>query len=404
MGQLYSFNTVGCILGSVACGFALIPALGSTGTILALSGLNLALGLGLLATDSKRLGKLTALGLVTGGIIIAVVMAVVMRDPFYRIIQRRVLAMVGPEATIYLHRESATATTTAFGCKTNKMNRHLWINGVGMTSLVTETKLIAHLPLLLCPAPKDMLIICFGMGTTLRSALVHDQINIQTVELVPDVYEAYPFYHADASQLLHNPRVNHYVDDGRNYLLMRDQRYDVIAVDPPPPIHSAGTVNLYSREFVTLCRQHLTPSGVLCLWVPPDHFSEIRMIMRTFQSVFAHATVWRGLGYPGFYLIGTEQRLEVPMERFRQAFKDPKFRADILEWDNEVGSAEDLANLLLLDETQLADYLQGVPVITDNYPYTEFPLWRLLLRPEARPPLDASTVLKWKSRQPITVP
>ena len=126
------------------------------------------------------------------------------------------------------------------------------------------------------------------------------------------------------------------------------------------------------------------------------------MIMRTFQSVFPHATVWRGLRYPGFYLIGTEQPLAVPLERFRQAFKDPRFLADLLEWDQEVNSAEDLANLLLLDETQLSQYVQGVPVITDNHPYTEFPLWRLLLRAEARKTCNAPGVLEWKTEKEMS--
>ena len=120
------------------------------------------------------------------------------------------------------------------------------------------------------------------------------------------------------------------------------------------------------------------------------------MIISTFQSVFPHASMWRGQKYAGFYLIGTDRPLRIPMERFREAFEDERVRADILEWDDAISSADALAGLLTLNESELAEFVQGIPVITDDHPYTEFPFWRRLLSQDARTTYDATDVLEWK--------
>jgi len=399
IGQIYSVNTLGCILGSLVCGFIFIPLLGSAGTILVLSGINLLVGITLLLTSARTYRQTRRLFFVFAGIICTLLAAHMVHDPFYQITKQRIKKLFGDDGVIYLHRESAAATVTAFGSLQDPLWKQLWINGYGMTILVTDTKLMAHLPILLTENPKDVLIVCFGMGTTLRSAFAHENLAIDVVELVPDTYDAYAFYHRDGPEILKNPRVNHFVDDGRNYLLLRDKSYSVITIDPAPPIYSAGTVNLYSREFIALCKDHLDPNGTLCLWVPEAHYTEVRMIMQTFQSVFPHTSIWKGPMCNGLYLIGTQKPVQVPLDRFRQAFENKKFLEDINELDKSVYSGDELANLFILNETELAEYLQDVPVITDNYPYTEFPLWRSLLDPNRHKYCNPLNLLRWKEQR-----
>jgi len=74
------------------------------------------------------------------------------------------------------------------------------------------------------------------------------------------------------------------VGDGRNWLLLSGRKYDVITVDPAPPIWSAGTVNLYSREFMALARDALTEDGVAQFWVSRVVTKqELRMLLATFR-------------------------------------------------------------------------------------------------------------------------
>ena len=137
-----------------------------------------------------------------------------------------------------------------------------------MTALAPATKFMAHLPLMLHEGEsKTVLIICFGMGTTYRSAL---SWNVETtaVELVPSVKDAFPFYHADAPQVLKNPKGRIVVDDGRRFLSRTREKFDVIVIDPPPPIEAAGSSLLYSEEFYALAKARLKPNGIVATWVP----------------------------------------------------------------------------------------------------------------------------------------
>ena len=126
-------------------------------------------------------------------VFVAAVLGVSGQDPFLATIETRIL---GPQdgakpprghAENYFDREGVEGTVTAFSRNGRKS---LWINGIGMTWLCTETKLMAYLPLSYVKDPKDMLIICFGMGTTTRSAALYPDLNIVAVELVlnlPDI-------------------------------------------------------------------------------------------------------------------------------------------------------------------------------------------------------------------------
>jgi spermidine synthase len=87
-----------------------------------------------------------------------------------------------------------TATVIATG---EGMHKQLLVNGTGMTELTPITKMMAHLPLAFLPrAPKDALVICFGMGTSFRSMMSWG-INVTAVELVPSVPKLFGYFHAD---------------------------------------------------------------------------------------------------------------------------------------------------------------------------------------------------------------
>ena len=82
------------------------------------------------------------------------------------------------------------------------MDKHLWVNGIGMTTLTPITKMMVHVPLSLQPQPpKKALVICFGMGTTFRSVLSWG-VNATVVELVPSVPSLVGVFHPDAAGIL----------------------------------------------------------------------------------------------------------------------------------------------------------------------------------------------------------
>lgn len=379
VGRANCANTIGGIIGSLIAGFLFIPMLGSTNTVLLLSCLNIVLGIILLNLEPRRSFAFRACVFTMIPIAVMLVLIAQNRDPFFKTIEKRIAKLSSPGApnVISYHKEGREGTVTSFGSDDYKSKR-LWINAVGMTWLCSDTKLMAHLPLMLSENRDDMLIICFGMGTTVRSALIYPELKVTSVELVPEAYETFSYFHEDAKKVLLNNRLNTVVNDGRNYLLLSEKKYDVISVDPAPPVWSAGTVNLYTKEFFSLCYDHLNPGGVMCLWFPGGKEEDIEYIYKTFFSVFPDATVWKGLLGIGVYLIGPKQMMDMNQmhERARIAFRNPDMVEDLREFDDLCVSKDQLMSLFLYDKTSILPQIEGVPVISDNYPYTEFPLWR----------------------------
>jgi spermidine synthase len=299
-------------------------------------------------------------------------------DPYERIIADRIKAIFGPDGEIYAYYEQPTATTIAAGNPAQRLERTLLVNGMGMTILCTETKLMAHLPYLLAEKPQRLLVICFGMGTTFRSACQHPELQVDAVDIVPEVFDCFPYFHPDADRYRNRPNSRFHVDDGRNFLLTRPEQYDVITIDPAPPVHSAGTVNLYTRQFFELCKARLTPGGVFCLWLPADFRSELLMIMKSYQEVFPEATLWGGLKFPGFYLIGGHRSLAPTPEQLAQLADRLGEIPDLGEWDESYRQPENLKRLFVLDPSGLRRLTASAPAVTDDRPYTEFFLWRRL--------------------------
>ena len=91
-----------------------------------------------------------------------------------------------------------------------------------------------------------MLVIAFGMGSSYRTGLILGQ-QVEGVELVPSVPEMFRWFYDDADAVLADPMGRLLIADGRNHVELTDRSFDVVVVDPPPPIESAGTGVLYSQ-------------------------------------------------------------------------------------------------------------------------------------------------------------
>jgi spermidine synthase len=381
IGDLYAWNTVGCIVGSLGAGFVLLPLVGCSRAAASLAAVSLVPGVLLVWVHPQRVGRWRGSEIVLAGM--CVLLLVFVGDPHFDVLKREMLDYYPSGIDIVSHTDEASATTTVFGrTGGNSMEKQLWVNGAGVTHLTPVTKLMAHLPMALADDPQDVLVLCMGMGTSLRSAAAHPGVRIRVVELVPAVTRAFAYFHPDAPHILQQPNVELVVDDGRNDLLMHPQKlYDVITLDPPPPLYSAGTVNLYSRDFLALCRDRLRPQGVLCVYIQPDSLSENRMLFRTFLDVFEHVRVWTGPEeHRGYLMIGTLRPLAmrtVPA-RIRKLYEIPAVADDLREWGHGLDRPEKILDLYVSDGDNLRAACENAPMVTDDQPFTEFPLWRMM--------------------------
>ena len=114
--------------------------------------------------------------------------------------------------------------------------------------------------MVLHPSPADALVIGLGGGATSGAVSQHPGATVQIVELSEGVRRAAPFFAHISYEVLKQPNVRMRVDDGRNFLLLSGEKFDVITADIIQPIH-AGAGNLYSREYFTLVRKALKPGG-----------------------------------------------------------------------------------------------------------------------------------------------
>ena len=76
-----------------------------------------------------------------------------------------------------------------------------------MTLLSTAPKLMAHLPLLVADDAKEMLVIAFGMGTTTR-LLSFTRPSVTAVDIVPETFETFRYYHRDVNSILASLRAH----------------------------------------------------------------------------------------------------------------------------------------------------------------------------------------------------
>jgi spermidine synthase len=161
----------------------------------------------------------------------------------------------------------------------------------------TYMGLMAHFPLLAQREPKDVLLICYGVGNTAAAIATHESVQrIDVVELSRNVIATAPEF-AQWNRNVHlDPRVRFIHDDGRNFLKISDRRYDLITSEPPPPLHE-GIDRLYSREYYRDALAHLTPHGLMSQWVPVTQMPQeaVDRVIASFLAVFPHALLFSGM-------------------------------------------------------------------------------------------------------------
>jgi spermidine synthase len=351
---------------------------GTNASILILAAIELGLGAALvllsrpLRRDSRTLTAAFAI------LAFAAIVAPIAGLPITRTATENRLSSLG---TLVAHREDNIATVDSEGGP--PAARRLYVTGVAMTFLSVSTKLMAYLPKALRPDSGSMLDIAFGMGSTYRSSLILG-MHTDAVELSPSVPAQMGAFFPDADRFLNDPRGRIIIADGRNYVRLSAARYDVIVVDPPPPIESAGAVVLYTSEFFTEAEQRLNPGGIFLLWIPyAATVDEFKTHLRTFRSVFPHVDVVLSPNKSGAYLLGSDTPLAFDRVTLEGLLGSPNAKSDFATAPDDpnldgVGWAQEIAADDWLHDTQVDRFVGSGPVITDDHPISEYYLLRAL--------------------------
>jgi spermidine synthase len=373
IGLLYAWNTVGSILGTLAAAFILAGALGTNNSILLLAAADGGVALALLLVSAPRLRLAPfRLAVAAGVVLIVPPLLVVTGSPLALTATQRMLDKTGLP---YYHTEDRLSTVDAVGGEVG--DRTLYTSGTTMSSIVVETKLMAYLPKIMRPNAQDFLDIAFGVGTTFRSGVVLG-MHTDAVDLSPSVPRMMPVFYDDAEQFLHNPLARVITADGRNYVRLTSRRYDLIAVDPPPPIQTAGAAVLYSREFYADAHRALRPGGLMLQWLYFGiDLDQLRQHLRTFRSQFRHVQILIHLDDAAIYMLGSDAPITWDAATVSRILESPAAKADIDGASDSASLpdepwAETLAGMRWLADEEVDRFAGDGPFITDDHPLTAY--------------------------------
>ena len=365
IGDIGAVNSLGAVGGAFVTGFVLIPLLGTEWSVKVLAALNglVGLTLALISQQRKRLVWSGAAGL-------ALLLVLVPSDVLRRIAEP---AAVNRELVFY--QEGAEGVITVE--QQTDGFRKMALNGGGQVptdySSLQIFRLLGHLPLLLHPDPQEVLVVSLGGGIALGGAAQYEPRRITCVELVPEVIDAARLHFGEFNHhVLENPtawNIELVIDDGRNFLLSSRDTYQIITGDATHPT-SADSWVLYTKEFYELCRAHLSADGIMAQWLPFHGLPPVdsKTIVRTFQHVFPHATLWRSNNYS--IMVGTMQPQVIDWELLNEKMAPPRVYRSLEDID--MGNVFALLNSLVMDEVALRRYVGEGPLNTDDHPYISF--------------------------------
>ncbi len=316
---VYTANTIGAVVGSIAGGFLLLPRFGLASTFLQTSRLLIAAGAGFAAVMFYRQlarGRGAATLALAGAGLFAATFALppwdqaLLASGFYkyaRQIDPGDLDLNVRAGRLEYYKEGSAGTVSV---KRLGGTRSLAIDGkvdASNGSDMLTQRLLGLLPALIHANPRDALVIGLGSGVTADAVMASGTVrHMDIVEISPEVVEASAFFEEENRHVLDAPGVRLLIGDGRTHLQLTSRQYDVIVSEPSNP-WMAGVASLFTHEFFEAVRKRLAPGGVFCQWAHTYEIDagDLHSIVRTFGSVFPDGTLWL-VGDSDLLLIGGE--------------------------------------------------------------------------------------------------
>ena len=399
-GLLYLANTFGAVCGVIATGFVLLPLLGmqrSATVLMAAAAFAVLLIAGTKRTPPHLLAERTRRPLVISLAVSTIAIGVWLSLPSDYLLSR---ALLFPPQRAYTISEGITELIAVTDGPDG--GRVLVTNGHPMSSteLLSQRymRAMAHVPLLAVDNPQRVLVLCYGVGNTAHAATLHPTVRrVEVVDLSRHVLEQSSYFKQVNSDVLNDPRVSVYINDGRHHLQMNVDAYDLITLEPPPIVH-AGVAALYTTEFYERVRSRLKPGGYLSQWLPAYGVpqSMILSMVRSFIDVFPNAVLLSGAS-SNLLLIGTTGGTnQIEPSRLESALmRAPAVHADLQRLD--LGTPRNIIGMFVASATTLATATREIRPVTDDRPIQEYGKKSLLNFDEGVPPsiVNVSEVTTW---------
>jgi spermidine synthase len=365
VSRVFAADSLGSVVGALATGFVLVPLAGLAGTFVALALAGLLAAALVLACDlsARRplvLGGLAVAAAAAGVVLLAPPLTVTHWYDGHR----------GIRGDLAFYREGRFGTVAVFRVGGQK---DLLINCIEEVpdhrDALLLFKLLGHFPLLLHPEPRTVLVNALGAGITLGAVTLHP-VQAEAVDLVPEVLEAMRLFSTENRNVAERPNWRFVHDDGRNYLRLARDRYDVITADATHP--AAGeSWPLYTREYYRIVGSRLGPDGIFAQWLPLHNMAEGDFLaaLRTFRESFADMAVLFVQRYS--ILVGSLSRLRLDPQGLTQRIAEhPEVAEDLASLGIRDGRG--LLRYLVLDAAGVERLAAGAELVTDDRAPVEF--------------------------------
>jgi spermidine synthase len=383
IGNIYSVNTVGAILGSLVAGFVLMPMIGTERTILAGLFFNSAMAL-LLLTEAK-----TARTAQVISIALLLIATVSMRGGVFwkaEALDRGILVYsksfeARPELTIDEHYQDTDVVYFKEGnnatISVRKGENYIALRTNGKVDASNRDDMITQLtvgwlPAFYHPNPKNALVIGYGSGVTVGAVTSIQEIeDIDCIEIEPAVFDAGSWFSEINRKSYENPRVHLTFNDARNYMNMTRKQYDIIISEPSNP-WIAGVASLFTSEFYDRAAEVLRPNGVFAQWIQLYELDpeDLRMVLYEVQRKFPEMSLW--VTDSDLIIIATRQKQQLDMARIAEIVKsDPSMVRDFREFLHSE-TPEGLLAYYVMSTEAVSRFASKARRNTDDHPLLEF--------------------------------
>jgi spermidine synthase len=369
-GRALGFNTLGAAAAPVLFGVVFVPALGPKVALLLVTAAYLAMTL-------PRMLPTLAFWVPTGAALAVAALA-------------PALAFIDiPEGgRVLSYRDGAAAAVSvvedAEGVARLRINNR---QQEGSSATLHADARQALLPLLLHAAPKRALFLGLGTGVTASAAARDPTLQVDAVELLPEVIAASAHFTGPFESGSPKDRLRVVAADARRFARTSPQRYDVIVADNYHPARS-GTGSLYTVEHFQAVRSLLTAQGVFCQWLPLHQLDldSLRSIAQAFIAANPHgwATLaTNSLETPVLGLIARKDAEGFDRTRLMQRLVTTRLPQRLADF----GIADEFGLLggFVAGPSALSRFAGNTPANTDDRPVVSYRAPRITYAPDSLP-------------------
>lgn len=302
LGRPYVHENIGTMLGGILVTFLLLPRLNSL-DISFLALILAAFVMTIIYKDFiKRFFKLKVMDKVLVAMMILIPILVA---PIYSRLDAFSLSFQWQEQNLVSHKNTLYGTISVV----ERLGEYTFFSD-GQPLITTPFPNIirleefVHFAMLSHPKPVSVLVLTGGAGGKIYEILRHPSVQkIDYVELDPMLPQTIKQFSTDLTQFeLTNPIVNLHLYDGRHFLNLTQNKYDVsfVGIENPADIQSN---RFFTFEFFRDIEDKLNPQGVLAISLPSLPRTQLNVeglrsltktVYKTLREVFTYVRVYPG--------------------------------------------------------------------------------------------------------------